>query len=299
FLRNRAKFFDGRISGDSGTHISTGKCCRNRIIIEQIAWMRHQHVSCIAAIDLNADLTRLEAKMLVATRAKSTLAAADPRIDNDTAARFRVLGFGAGRFDRAFDLMSEREGKRTSAGEFKFSPAAEIEISLMQMNVGVANAAMPDADEDFAAHGHRHLADCFAKRNTVIGKYPLLHFVHDGPWVFFSFPTLASTLASATNPATGISSARRVGSMPARSRMGIGSTLSTRRLDRNIFRRCPNAAAVTRSNVARSQERGAARGTSRTTEEVTFGGGTKALRFISNRIFPSVRQPVSTLSRPY
>ncbi len=46
------------------------------------------------------------------------------------------------------------------------------------------------------------------------------------------------------------------------------------------------------------QGRGWARGTKRTTDEVTLGGGTNALGAISNMIFASVRQPASTASRP-
>ena len=67
---------------------------------------------------------------------------------------------------------------------------------------------------------------------------------------------------------------------------------------RSILRRWPKAASVTRSSARRSQGRGFARGMSCTTDEVTFGGGTKAEGAMSNRIFASVRQPASTESRP-
>ena len=36
-----------------------------------------------------------------------------------------------------------------------------------------------------------------------------------------------------------------------------------------------------------------------TTDDVTFGGGTKAAGFTSNSTFTCMRQPTSTLSRPY
>jgi hypothetical protein len=49
------------------------------------------------------------------------------------------------------------------------------------------------------------------------------------------------------------------------------------RLERNILRRWPNAAAVTFSSTAAWQGTGAAsRGVMCTTEEVTLGGGVKA-----------------------
>jgi hypothetical protein len=70
------------------------------------------------------------------------------------------------------------------------------------------------------------------------------------------------------------------------------------RLWRSILRRWPKAASVTRSSALRSQGGGFARGISCTSEEVTFGGGTKADGAMSNRIFACVRQPASTESRP-
>ncbi len=47
-----------------------------------------------------------------------------------------------------------------------------------------------------------------------------------------------------------------------------------------------------------SQASGWARGTSRTTDDVTLGGGTKAVGATSNMIFVSQRQFASTDSRP-
>src|SRR5262249_18972932 len=63
--------------------------------------------------------------------------------------------------------------------------------------------------------------------------------------------------------------------------------------------RCPKAAAVTRSSAERAQGRGLARGKSRTTDDVTLGGGTKAEGATSNTILASVRHPASTARRPY
>src|SRR5262250_2445793 len=79
--------------------------------------------------------------------------------------------------------------------------------------------------------------------------------------------------------------------MPAAARIGCGSPPSARKLCRSILRRCPKAAAVTRSSVVWAQGRGAVRGTSRTTDEVTLGGGTKAEGATSNMILASVRHP--------
>ena len=77
-----------------------------------------------------------------------------------------------------------------------------------------------------------------------------------------------------------------------------GSTPSPFRLWRNILRRCPNAACVTRANNFRLQGSGDGFGTTSTTDETTFGGGVKADGGTSNNIRALVRQPQSTPSRP-
>src|SRR5947207_2001407 len=82
--------------------------------------------------------------------------------------------------------------------------------------------------------------------------------------------------AMATKPETGMVSARRVASTCAAAASRAGSMASDLRLCRSIFRRWPKAAAATCSSARRSQGSGLARGTRRTTEEVTFGCGTNA-----------------------
>ena len=95
--------------------------------------------------------------------------------------------------------------------------------------------------------------------------------------------------------------ARAVGSMPQAAAWGPIAPSDRRLRPRNILRRRPNAAAVTRLHTSadRAHGSGSVRGIRRTTEEVTFGGGTKAAGATSNRIFASQRQPASTASRPY
>jgi hypothetical protein len=104
--------------------------------------------------------------------------------------------------------------------------------------------------------------------------------------------------ASAANPAISISSARAVGLMPAASSSAAASMPSPFRDCLSILRRWPNAACVTRESAPISQGRGVLRGTSSTTEDVTFGGGVKAAGGRSNRMRACVRQPASTPRRP-
>src|SRR5262249_5568830 len=114
--------------------------------------MRHHHMRCIAAVDLDPDLLRLQAQMFVTARAETARAraAADPRVNHHSPPSPLFSCIGASGFDGAFDFMPEREGQGTSAGELKLPPAAEVEEAFVQMNVGVADPAMADAHEDLA-----------------------------------------------------------------------------------------------------------------------------------------------------
>ena len=70
--------------------------------------------------------------------------------------------------------------------------------------------------------------------------------------------------------------------------------------DRNILRRWPNAAAVTRSRSGmRAGASGSGRGVKWMTVDVTLGGGTKACGEMSNSSSTSQSHEVITDSRPY
>ena len=85
---------------------------------------------------------------------------------------------------------------------------------------------------------------------------------------------------------------------------GIGpditlSRVSWRKLLRNIFRRCPNAAAVTFSKSRTAHGATAsANGSTWTTEETTVGEGVKTDAGTLNRIRDRVLHPARTARRP-
>ncbi len=116
--------------------------------------------------------------------------------------------------------------------------------------------------------------------------------------MLFVFLISDNSRAIATKPDTGTVSARRVTSTSAAAASRSGSTPRDFRLCRSILRRWLKAAAATCSSRRRSQASGSARGTRRTTDDVTFGGGVKAAGEMSNRILVSARQFDSTPSRP-
>ena len=95
-----------------------------------------------------------------------------------------------------------------------------------------------------------------------------------------------------------MSSARAVGAMPACIQQG------QRIAPERLKALAQHLAALAEGRLGHALQRlGAARqrrarGTSSTSDEVTFGGGTKADGAMSNRMRASLRQPASTDSRP-
>src|SRR5688572_16458644 len=134
----------------------------------------------------------------------------------------------------------------------------------------MADPAALDTHQHLAALGVRAIDDRLAQRGFIGGEGEAAELSHA------RILTRSNARASATKPSTGMSSARAVGAMPAASSSASGSGPSVLRLWRNILRRCPNAAAVTRSSSLRSHDSGFVRGTSSTSDDVTLGGGTNA-----------------------
>ena len=124
---------------------------RDALHVEQIARMRHQHVGGIAAVDGDAERAGRIAHVLVAARAQPALAAADPGIGGVELAWRHALRLGARRLHGAGDLVAQGEGQRAVAAHIELLAAAQIEIAVLQVDVGVAYAAMRDAQQHLAA----------------------------------------------------------------------------------------------------------------------------------------------------
>src|SRR5262249_7950955 len=202
---------------------------------------------------IDADMARGGAVVLLAVPARNALAAADPGVDRDLVARLRVRGVETDAIDHAGDLVAEREGQGAALADVELLVAAEPEVAVLHVHIGMAHAAALDPHKHLGAARCRRLDDGLAQGRPV-GDERLA----DQPG--HATPRSASWRASATKPSTAISSARAVSAMPAAASSGFGSTPSVRRLWRSIFRRWPKAASVTRSRVRRSQVSGAAPG---------------------------------------
>ena len=87
----------------------------------------------------------VRAQILFAAETRRANPAADPRIDGNAAADDRGVGVGADAFDHAGNLMTEREGQGASRADVKFLIAAEGEIAILQVQIGMAHAATLNA----------------------------------------------------------------------------------------------------------------------------------------------------------
>ena len=92
---HRADFLQGAIRGDAGAGERCGLFRRQIADIEQVARMRHHHVGGVAAVAEDAEIARLEAKLLLAPLADRAFAAAHPRMHEAAIADFHALGIGA------------------------------------------------------------------------------------------------------------------------------------------------------------------------------------------------------------
>src|SRR5215471_19096083 len=104
-------------------------------MIEEITRVRDQHVCREAAVDGDSEMTRCRANILLACFARAALAAADPRIDRDRAAQRHVLRVRAGALDASGDLVAECEWKPPTAGHVQSLVGAELEVSILHMQV--------------------------------------------------------------------------------------------------------------------------------------------------------------------
>src|SRR6516164_367558 len=233
-------------------------------------------------------------------------AAADPRIDGDFAANNGAVGVPTCGFDDSSNFVPKREWQSAVFGDVEAFIAAEREIAVLHVQIRMAHSAAGDADQNLGAARRRTVRNRFAQRLPISDKRlaaKLAHAVLSPKAPVFSIvpsrPRATSSMrASRTNCSTETSSARAVGSSPAAAMSSAVSLPNERKLCRSILRRWPKAACVTASSMERSQGSGADRGTSRTTEDFTLGGGTNADAFTSKTIRGSQRHCTNTDKRP-
>ena len=75
-----------------------------------------------------------------------------------------LRNLGADFLDDPRDLVSQRERQRHATGGIEPLAAAEVGIAVLDMQVGMAQPATLDADQDFLALRLRRLDDGFTER---------------------------------------------------------------------------------------------------------------------------------------
>ena len=132
----------------------------------------------ITTIGGNAEMMVRGAEIFVAGAADSARAAADPRINRDAPAYRRAFGLASGAFDHAGDFMPECERQNPAFGNVEPIVAAEREVAVLHMQVGMAHAASFDAHEHLAAVRRGAINNRLAQRLPVGDKRLAAHLVH-------------------------------------------------------------------------------------------------------------------------
>src|SRR5262249_54102673 len=137
----RRHFFQG----PEGRHARAGErrdaLGRQIADVEQVARMRHQHVTGMAAVRKYAEAFHGAAEVFLAAPARPAGPAADPRVCQHAGADAYALGARSGRDYLADILMAQRQWQLHAAlGETEALAAAEIEPAIGEMQVAVADA---------------------------------------------------------------------------------------------------------------------------------------------------------------
>jgi len=144
-----ADLLQRRVGRDAQTHVGGGEAFgirrSRRAGISGAGRGRRR----IAASNLDAELTRLVADVLLVALAGGALAAADPREDDKrwpTRAAFEQgLRVRADSRERAFDFVTERVRQRAALGPVRLARRlAEIDMAVLKVDVRVADAGEGD-----------------------------------------------------------------------------------------------------------------------------------------------------------
>src|SRR6202140_2355730 len=111
-----------------------------------------------AAVDRNTEKTLLDAQIFVAIETVAALAAADPGEDRFFRADQLLRNVRADFLDDAGDLVTERKRQRHAARGVELLAAAEVGVAVLDMQVGMAQPAALNADQDLFALRLRCLA---------------------------------------------------------------------------------------------------------------------------------------------
>ena len=86
-----------------------------------------------------------------------------------------ALRLGTRRLDGAGDLVAERERQLPAGAHVELLAAAEIEVAVLQVHVGVTHAAVGDAEQHLAALGRGRRRLRVLQRLAVVDEGLAMH----------------------------------------------------------------------------------------------------------------------------
>jgi len=128
--------------------------------------VKHQGVGGKAAVNGDPKMPWRAADIFVAKPAGRALSATDPRINRDLTAGFygRVR---SGSFDPAGNFVAKRERKRTPRANIQLFSSTKHKITILHVQVGMADAATFDPDQHLGALWRWQVCHRFAERRAV------------------------------------------------------------------------------------------------------------------------------------
>ena len=117
-------------------------------------------------------------KVFIAVEAIGTLATADPRKHRLLLADEILRDFRADFVDNAGDLVAEREGQVHATRGIEAFAAAEIGVAVLNVQIGMAQAAAFDPHQHFLALRLRGLDDGLAQRRVEFNQRLSTHLRH-------------------------------------------------------------------------------------------------------------------------
>jgi hypothetical protein len=111
-------------------------------------------------------MTGSRANVLVTHFARSALPATDPGIYGDPGTGF-CIGIRSCAFDRTGNFVPERERQRAPSADVEFLVATQRKVTILHVQVGMADPTSLDPHQDLGAVRSRYVNDGFAQGRAV------------------------------------------------------------------------------------------------------------------------------------
>jgi hypothetical protein len=123
----------------------------------------------IPAVNSDAEMTRRTANVLITDFAGGALPASDPRIHGNPATGLygRVRSC---RIDLAGNFVTKREWQRAPGSHIKLFFSAEHKVTILHMQVGMADTTAFHPHQHFGSLRLRYVRDGFAEGRSVSGQ---------------------------------------------------------------------------------------------------------------------------------